>query len=29
MTLAPFFVLAFLCQCAAGYFISKDGRQNL
>ena len=29
MTLAPFFVLAFLCQCAAGYFISKDDRQNL
>jgi MFS family permease len=29
MSLTPFFVLAFLCQCAAGYFISRDDRQNL
>jgi predicted MFS family arabinose efflux permease len=29
MWLAPFFVLAFLCQCAAAWFISKDDRQNL
>ena len=29
MCLTPFFVLTFLVQCAAAYFISKDDRQNL